>query len=78
MVLTADAYAGVVPGPPNAVATSADGQFTLGEITAGRYRLYASIPGVVSNPNAPVASPMEVAVTDGDVVGVRVVAVRRD
>jgi hypothetical protein len=77
VVVTADPNAGMVPGPPNAVATSADGQFTLGEITAGRYRLHASIPGVVSNANAPVLSPLDVVVTDSDIVGVRVVAVRR-
>jgi hypothetical protein len=78
VVLIPDLNSGVAPGPPNAVETGADGQFTLGEVTAGRYRLHGSIPGVVSNPQAPDVSPMDIVISDGDIVGVRVVAVRRE
>jgi carboxypeptidase family protein len=78
VVLTADPNSGVVPGPPNAVETTADGQFTIGEVTAGRYRIFGGIPGMVSRPNDPIPPPTEVVVTNADLVGVRVVTTHRD
>jgi protocatechuate 3,4-dioxygenase beta subunit len=86
VTLIGDARSGVPIGPAGSARTAADGSFSIGDVSAGSYRLNASVPvvwnnsgsggGVVSStsvvrPGSP--QQIEVVVTDADVSGLQIV-----
>jgi protocatechuate 3,4-dioxygenase beta subunit len=92
VMLMGDPRGGMFMGPAGNALTQADGQFVIGDVPSGSYRITAMVPTIVSSAGASstgggftsfssstggMERPAEIVVADADVSGVRVSVRRR-